>query len=34
MCLVDNEKTTRINFTARYEYVTPLIEGGAASRFV
>ena len=35
-CLVNNEKTTWVNLTARYEYVQPIIDlgSGGASRFV
>jgi hypothetical protein len=35
-CLVDNEKMTWVNLTARYEYVQPTIDlgSGSASRFV
>jgi hypothetical protein len=33
-CYIDNEQTTKVNLTVRYEYVTPTIESGAASQFV
>jgi hypothetical protein len=33
-CFIDNERTTKVNLTVRYEFVSPTYRPGMASRFV